>query len=337
MKSFSIKKKNITKVLYSGVFLGISFIYVSLCSATDGNFGNLTVNNSMGIGGFAPTTTQGIFSNHQNYGAGNSNIYGYRAGGSGLGGSSWDVNGVESVFKGYSSSPDPYSAAIAAYAYLSISQYPAAAVVACGSRNAFNPSAILGYQENALSKWAGYFIGDAKVTGSLSLGNTPGQMWFMNVNSNNGNCLVLGPDLLTSPPSCTFPGGVNITRNGNLGIGILPGTTNKLDVNGNAAIKGTLTTNAITVTATISPWPDFVFNKNYKARPLSETESYIKKNGRLPGMPSKKDVAKNGINVGEMQAKMLKTIEEMTLQMIELKKENTLLAVEIKELKKDVK
>jgi hypothetical protein len=58
---------------------------------------------------------------------------------------------------------------------------------------------------------------------------------------------------------------------------------------------------------------------------LAETESFIKKNGHLLGMPSQKDIAKNGLNVGEMQAKMLKTMEEMTLQMIALKKENDLL------------
>jgi hypothetical protein len=52
------------------------------------------------------------------------------------------------------------------------------------------------------------------------------------------------------------------------------------------------------VTANITPWPDYVFNKNYQVRPLSETESFIKKNGHLPNMPSQKEVAKNGVDVG---------------------------------------
>ena len=51
-------------------------------------------------------------------------------------------------------------------------------------------------------------------------------------------------------------------------------------------------------------------------------------------MPSQNDIAKNGINVGELQGKMLKTMEEMTLQMIALKKENSFLENEIKELRK---
>jgi len=44
----------------------------------------------------------------------------------------------------------------------------------------------------------------------------------------------------------------------------------------------------------------------------------------LPGTPSKNDVTKNRINLREIQAKMLKRMEEMTLQMILLKNENGL-------------
>jgi hypothetical protein len=88
------------------------------------------------------------------------------------------------------------------------------------------------------------------------------------------------------------------------------------------------------VTASL-PWPDYVFDANYKATPLSATESYIRKNGHLPGMPSQKDVAKNGINVAEIQAKMLKTMEEMTLQMIALKKENDKLKMRLEKIEKN--
>ena len=67
-------------------------------------------------------------------------------------------------------------------------------------------------------------------------------------------------------------------------------------------------------------------------RPLSETESFIKKNGHLPNTPSQKEVAKNGVDVGEMQAKLLKSMEEMTLQMIALKRENVRLSEKLNKL-----
>ncbi|MEO7044319.1 MAG: hypothetical protein ABI091_03370, partial [Ferruginibacter sp.] len=42
----------------------------------------------------------------------------------------------------------------------------------------------------------------------------------------------------------------------------------------------------------------------------------------LENIPSEKEVLQNGINLGEMNAKLLQKIEELTLYMIEMKKEN---------------
>jgi hypothetical protein len=68
-------------------------------------------------------------------------------------------------------------------------------------------------------------------------------------------------------------------------------------------------------------WSDFVFDKGYKLRPLKEVESFIKTNGHLPEIPSAKEVAKEGIDLGAMDAKLLQKVEELTLYMIELKQE----------------
>ena len=54
--------------------------------------------------------------------------------------------------------------------------------------------------------------------------------------------------------------------------------------------------------------------------PISELEQSVKKNKHLPGIPSAEEVAANGVNVGEMQAKLLQKIEELTLYMIEQNK-----------------
>lgn len=68
-------------------------------------------------------------------------------------------------------------------------------------------------------------------------------------------------------------------------------------------------------------WPDFVFHKNYRLPPLAELERYIKKNNHLPHVPSAKQVAEEGIDLGGNQAILLHKIEELTLYMIAQQKE----------------
>ncbi|PQJ80302.1 hypothetical protein [Polaribacter porphyrae] len=64
------------------------------------------------------------------------------------------------------------------------------------------------------------------------------------------------------------------------------------------------------------PWSDFVFYKNYNLPTLQEVEKHIKEKGHLKDIPSAKEVEKNGIFLGEMNAKLLQKIEELTLYII---------------------
>ena len=115
-----------------------------------------------------------------------------------------------------------------------------------------------------------------------------------------------------------------ILNNGNVGIGTTtPGE--KLEVN------GTIRSKKVKVEA--SGWPDFVFEKEYKLRTLEEVENYISKNKHLPEIPSEPEVAENGINLGEMDAKLLQKIEELTLYLIEQNKQNQAQQAEIETLK----
>jgi hypothetical protein len=68
-------------------------------------------------------------------------------------------------------------------------------------------------------------------------------------------------------------------------------------------------------------WPDFVFEDEYELMPLEELEQSVAANKHLPGIPSAAEVAKEGVNVGEMQTKLLHKVEELTLYMIEMNKE----------------
>ena len=69
-------------------------------------------------------------------------------------------------------------------------------------------------------------------------------------------------------------------------------------------------------------WPDYVFEKDYSLLSLSELEKYISSNGHLPNIPKAAEVVKEGIDLGEMNAKLLEKVEELTLHSIELNKKN---------------
>ena len=102
--------------------------------------------------------------------------------------------------------------------------------------------------------------------------------------------------------------------NGNVGIGIT-NPTNKLDVNGTIHSKE--------VKVDMNGWSDFVFKKEYSLPTLAEVEKHITEKGYLENIPSEEEVLKNGINLGEMNSKLLQKIEELTLYIIEQDKKIT--------------
>jgi len=88
--------------------------------------------------------------------------------------------------------------------------------------------------------------------------------------------------------------------------------------------------------ASTNGWADYVFKKDYKLNSLEEIEIHIKDKGHLPNIPSAEEVVKNGINLGEMDAKLLEKIEELTLYSIEQNKALKSQSEEIEELKRQV-
>lgn len=121
-----------------------------------------------------------------------------------------------------------------------------------------------------------------------------------------------------------------IKRNGQIGIGT------GLDDLGNHkfAVQGSIGAREIKVEA--SGWSDFVFYDGYELRTLEEVEQHIEENGHLPEIPSKAEVTENGINLGEMNAKLLQKIEELTLYLIEQNKQLKNANQNIVELQKEV-
>ncbi len=122
--------------------------------------------------------------------------------------------------------------------------------------------------------------------------------------------------------------------NGGLYMGVNDGNL-RLDATGQVAIGGIVPAASaykLTVTGKIiceelkvklvsSGWPDYVFDDKYKLKSLVDVEKFIAKNKHLPNIPSAAEVEKNGIEVGDMQKKMMEKIEELTLYIIDLQKQ----------------
>jgi hypothetical protein len=98
-------------------------------------------------------------------------------------------------------------------------------------------------------------------------------------------------------------------------------------VKGNGKVYAT----EVNVMLASTPFPDYVFEADYKLMSLNELSQFISNNKHLPGVPSAQEVANNGssVNVGEMQIILLKKVEELTLYMLELQKENERLKARI--------
>lgn len=97
------------------------------------------------------------------------------------------------------------------------------------------------------------------------------------------------------------------------------------------------TINARQVNIRVNAGADFVFSPDYQLKPLSEVEAFVKENKHLPEIPSEKQMVENGLNVNEMQIKLLLKIEELTLYVIEQNKQNKDLQKQIDELKAQLK
>ncbi|SMC75377.1 DUF4200 domain-containing protein [Pedobacter africanus] len=132
-----------------------------------------------------------------------------------------------------------------------------------------------------------------------------------------GNSLFIGRGIDLSTDNAA----ITVVSNNNVGIGTST-PNSKLAVNGNIR--------AHEIKVETANWPDYVFAEDYELPTLQETEKHIKDKGHLPGIPSAADVKANGVDLGEMNAKLLQKIEELTLHLIEKDKE-------IKQLKKDRK
>ncbi|HXC05018.1 MAG TPA: hypothetical protein VNZ86_09725, partial [Bacteroidia bacterium] len=127
-----------------------------------------------------------------------------------------------------------------------------------------------------------------------------------------------------------------------------PSPTAQLTVNGNTLIgdpsvvtlpagyklyvqTGILTEKLRVSVVNSSTWADYVFGEKYALPSLNEVANYIRTNKHLPGVPSAQEVEKNGVDMVEMDAVLLKKVEELTLYILEQNKRIENLENQVKE------
>jgi hypothetical protein len=72
------------------------------------------------------------------------------------------------------------------------------------------------------------------------------------------------------------------------------------------------------VIVNMANWPDYVFDSAYVLIPLDSLQVVIDSTGHLPNVPSAKAIAENGLNVAEMNAILMRKLEEMQLYILQL-------------------
>lgn len=79
-------------------------------------------------------------------------------------------------------------------------------------------------------------------------------------------------------------------------------------------------------------WYDNVFAPDYQLLSIQKLEKFIHENKHLPDVPTTEEVMTNGLDLGKMNATLLKKVEELTLYIIEMKKESDEMKSRIKAL-----
>ncbi|MBS7563045.1 hypothetical protein KHS38_01395 [Mucilaginibacter sp. Bleaf8] len=236
----------------------------------------------------------------------------------------------------------------------------------------FNSSLLVGYAGYGIN----YGTDNAYISGNVGIGtyNTfaklqiqggfdtnDGRLAIVQANKNNGNYASLFLKTDDDPTNSRLKTGLMATGVGSWGVAdlsfILNGEANHnnatiadtkmiIKASGKVGIgtqnpdaqltvKGTIHASEVRVDINV-PAPDYVFDKDYKIRPLVYLEEYISTNKHLPEIPSAKAIEKEGVNLSEMNMKLLKKVEELTLYLIEQNKQQEGLRHQLKYQQKEI-
>ena len=166
-----------------------------------------------------------------------------------------------------------------------------------------------------------------------SLAELPATFSIINITQDDFNELVMDGNEIHSVDNDLFINSktqhnVSIAGGGgNVSIG-----TNTMATGYRLSVDGGIIGEEVRVQYT-SMWPDYVFEQDYDLMSLDALDEEIKDLGHLPGIPSAAEVSDQGIDLGDMDARLLEKIEELTLHVIALNKRLKALEEENAELK----
>lgn len=113
----------------------------------------------------------------------------------------------------------------------------------------------------------------------------------------------------------TFDGLNTVHLSNDYSVGI--GTNN---VTEKLTINGTVLAEAVKVVTDIPDVPDYVFDEDYHLMSLEELEQFIKNESHLPNIPAADQIIKEGLDLEQMNLKLLEKIEELTLYTLQQEK-----------------
>ena len=144
--------------------------------------------------------------------------------------------------------------------------------------------------------------------------------------STDSNEIVIGYNAIGAGSNSVVLGNTSITKTvlrGNVGIG----TSNPQSA---LAVNGTVTAQKVKVTLT--GWPDYVFDSTYQLPGLDRMMAYVSAKGHLPGMPSAREIASQGLDMGAMLRIQTEKIEQLLLYIVHQQKQMQELADRVHEL-----
>jgi hypothetical protein len=211
--------------------------------------------------------------------------------------------------------------------------------------------ALNGDKEKAVvyrNKFAGHVVVDGKV----GIGTTTPTTALQVIGTVNATAFIGdGSGLTNISGGWDKTGTTAFYTSRNIGVGT-SSPTHPLHVSGNALITSRMAINAAIdptytlnvggairateVVVNVNGWADYVFEPDYKLMPLSDVETFVKKNRHLPGVPSEAELKTKGLNMAKVQTLQMQKIEELTLYVIELNKRNQALEARLEALEKRV-